>query len=344
MGLPSTMKAIKIVETGKAEIQDSPLPKLRDGTLLVKNSCVALNPTDWKHIDWMPTPGATVGCDFAGVVVEVGPNAGTRFKKGDRIAGVVHGANTLRHDSGCFGEYTVANPKGSFKIPDNVTDEEAAGMGVATATIGLCLYQKLALPMPGSIPAEYPILIYGGSSAMASVAIQYAKLSGAKVITTCSARNFDFVKSLGADEIFDYNDPDVGKKIREVTNDKLYHVMDCIGDGGAKICLDSLSSSGGQIATINSRAIYDRDDIRLKKVIAYSANGEPWRMAGNDFPATKEETDLANLYFRLNEKLMGEGKVKAHPPKTGQGLEGVLQGLDEMRQGKVSGVKLTYKI
>ncbi|KAK4499166.1 hypothetical protein PRZ48_009678 [Zasmidium cellare] len=342
MGLPSTMRAIKIVEKGKAEVQDAPLPKLRDGTVLVKTTYVALNPTDWKHIDWMPTPGATVGCDFAGVVEEIGPNAGNRFKKGDRIAGVVHGSNQLRHDSGCFGEYVVANAKGAFKIPNNVTDEQAAGMGVATATVGLCLYQKLALPMPGSIPAEFTIMIYGGSSAMGSVAIQYAKLSGAKVITTCSARNFDFVKSLGADEIFDYSDPECGKKIRAATNNTLYHVMDCIGE--PKICEDSISSLGGQIATINARAVYEREDVRVGRVIAYSANGEAYRMGDRDFPATIEETDLGALYFRLNEKLMGEGKVKAHPPKTGQGFEGVLQGLDEMRQGKVSGVKLTYKI
>lgn len=108
--------------------------------------------------------------------------------------------------------------------------------------------------------------------------------------------------------------------------------------------MDAMSKSGGQLVTINSRATYDRDDVRLKVVMAYSACGEPYRLVGRDFPAIKEEYDLAATYFRLNEKLMGEGKVKAHPPKTGEGLEGVLQGLDEMRQGKVSGVKLTYKI
>ena len=44
---PSKMKAIKVVGTGKAEIQEVPLPKLRDDYVLVKTKCVALNPTDW---------------------------------------------------------------------------------------------------------------------------------------------------------------------------------------------------------------------------------------------------------------------------------------------------------
>lgn len=108
----------------------------------------------------MPSPGATVGCDFAGIVVEVGSNTGTKFQKGDRIAGIVHGSNSARLDDGCFAEYTVADVGASFRIPDNVSDEAAAGMGVATLTVGLSLYQKLGLPMPGSVPAGYDVLIW----------------------------------------------------------------------------------------------------------------------------------------------------------------------------------------
>ncbi|KXL42914.1 MAG: hypothetical protein FE78DRAFT_153410, partial [Acidomyces sp. 'richmondensis'] len=77
------MKAIKVVEKGRAEIQEVPVPKLREEYVLVKTTYVALNPTDWysllsdtgvaKHIDYLAIPGHTVGCDFAGVVEEVGP-------------------------------------------------------------------------------------------------------------------------------------------------------------------------------------------------------------------------------------------------------------------------------
>lgn len=120
--------------------------------------------------------------------------------------------------------------------------------------------------------------------------------------------------------------------------------MDCIGGDGAKICLDSMSSAGGQLVTINSQSTYEREDVRVKPVIAYSAMGEAYRLMGRDFPRVMEDYELAVVYFRLSEKLMGEGKIKAHPPKTGKGLKEALEGLDEMRQGKVSGAKLTYKI
>jgi NADPH:quinone reductase-like Zn-dependent oxidoreductase len=57
------------------------------------------------------------------------------------------------------------------------------------------------------------LLVYGGSTATGSLAIQYAIHSGCKVITTCSPRNFPFVKSLGVTEAFDYKDPECGKKV-----------------------------------------------------------------------------------------------------------------------------------
>lgn len=87
-----TSKAIVYVEQGKAEIQDVPIPKLRDDYILVKVNAVGLNPTDWKHIHNAVTdPGSRIGCDYAGVVEAVGSKVTKDFKKGDRISGVVHG-------------------------------------------------------------------------------------------------------------------------------------------------------------------------------------------------------------------------------------------------------------
>ena len=75
-----------------AGIQTVPIPKLREEWVLVDVKAVALNPSDWKKIDYgAADEGARVGCDYAGVVREVGSKV-TRFKKGDRIAGPVHGA------------------------------------------------------------------------------------------------------------------------------------------------------------------------------------------------------------------------------------------------------------
>ena len=64
----------------------------------------------------------------------------------------------------------------------------------------------------------------------------------------------------------------------------------------------------------------------------------------NVFPATMEDYQFNQIFFRLAVKLLSEGQIKVHPPKVGKGLDGVLAGLDDMRQGKVSGEKLVYSI
>lgn len=90
-------QGIKIISAGKAGIVDLPSPpKLpADDYILVRTTAVAVNPTDWKHIwdaDQAGCVGCLVGCDYAGIVEEVGPAVTKPFKKGDRICGPVNGA------------------------------------------------------------------------------------------------------------------------------------------------------------------------------------------------------------------------------------------------------------
>lgn len=340
------MKAIKVVESGKAEIQTVPLPKLRDTYVLVKVEAVALNPTDWKHIDYLATPGATVGCDFAGTVEEVGSKVTKSWKKGDRIAGFTHGVNAVEKEDGCFAQYCMAKGDVQMKIPDNLSFEDAATLGVGVSTVGQGLYQSLQLPQPSS-PAKEPIylLVYGGSTATGSLAIQYAKLSGLKVITTCSPHNFEFVKSLGAEEAFDYKDPEVGKKIREYTNDKLTHAFDTISEGSSpKICCDAISSTGGTISYLLPCET-PRKDVEGKRTLAYSITGEAFPFGPAQVPAMPQDFEFAKGFWESSTQLFAEGKVKVHNPEVRSGgLEGIFGGLKDLKEGKVSGVKLVYKI
>ncbi len=90
-----TNRAIVIKAKGEAAIEATSMPTIKDDYILVKTKAVALNPTDWKHIDFLmggnPT-GTIVGCDFAGIVEKVGSKVSKPFNKGDRIAGPVHGS------------------------------------------------------------------------------------------------------------------------------------------------------------------------------------------------------------------------------------------------------------
>jgi len=176
--MPSTQKAIVTQGPKNAKlVSDAPVPKVRDGYILVKNVAVALNPTDWKHIDFLASKGAIVGCDYAGTVEEVGKGVTKSFKKGDRVAGFVHGGDAVQHENGAFAEYIVAKGDIQMHIPDKVSFEDAATLGVGITTVGQGLYQSLKLPLPTQPAKEsFPLLIYGGSTATGSLAIQFAKL------------------------------------------------------------------------------------------------------------------------------------------------------------------------
>jgi NADPH:quinone reductase-like Zn-dependent oxidoreductase len=88
-----TTQAIVVLKPGKgAGLQQVLIPKLRGDWVLIDVKAIALNPSDWKKIDYGAADlGARVGCDYAGVVREVGVDV-IAFKKGDRIGAFVHGA------------------------------------------------------------------------------------------------------------------------------------------------------------------------------------------------------------------------------------------------------------
>ena len=174
----ATQKAIEIKGPRDAQfVTDRRKPHLRDDYILIKTAAIALNPTDWKHVDFMASPGALSGCDYAGVVEEIGTKVTKPFKKGDRVCGMCHGANALQLEDGAFAEYIVAKGDIQIMIPPAMSFEEAATLGVGIVTIGQSLYQSLQLPLP-SAPAKQagPLLIYGGSTATGAMAIQFAKL------------------------------------------------------------------------------------------------------------------------------------------------------------------------
>ena len=79
--------------------------------------------------------------------------------------------------------------------------------------------------------------------------------------------------------------------------------------------------------------------------MAYTVVGKDLTFAGNPIPAQPQDLEFGKGFWELSRELLADGKVKVHRPDVRQGgLKGVFEGLDEMRQGKVSGVKLVYKL
>ncbi|KAM5354139.1 hypothetical protein ACJ41O_000789 [Fusarium nematophilum] len=351
----SHQQAIQIKAAGKAElVTDAPLPELRDDHILVKTAAVALNPTDWKHIDFLASPGAIVGCDYSGTVQAVGAAVRNGLKPGDRVMGMVHGrprpqGNRSNHQDGAFAEYVTAKGDTQMRIPGGMSFEAASTLGAGIVTLGQALYQSLELPLPDD-PAKAPfhVLIYGGSTATGSLAIQFARLSGLQVVTTCSPRHDDFVRGLGADHVFDYNSPQCAADIQRATENQLQFAFDTVAtEDTAKICVDALGTgvAGAKYTSLSPIPKLQRDDVANLNTMAFTAVGEAFQIGDLSVPVVPEDYAFAIKFTRLAQELLAQGRIKAHPFEVREGgLEGVLSGLQEMREGKVSGKKLVYKL
>lgn len=134
---------------------------------------------------------------------------------------------------------------------DTVSPLQAATLGTAIATCILALWSSDALGLSGTpefpnIPDKpIPVLVYGGSTATGTIAIQLLNLSGYNPIATCSPRNFDLVCGRGATIVFDYANSDVGSKIKKYLEGKLKLVMDCISNvDSVGICYDAIQRPG----------------------------------------------------------------------------------------------------
>lgn len=363
MSIPTTTNALVVESKGNIVLKEVNTPRLRDDYVLVKTSAVALNPTDWKTAEYlMGSPTNTrVGCDYAGVVVAVGSKVTQDFKVGDRIAGGAHGSNQVELEDGTFAGIIAVKPDIAFKIPDNVSDADAATFGLVTTTLGLAFYHTVGFGLNRpSKPLSSPeaILIYGGASATGLVGIQYAKLAGYKVITTASAHNADYLKSLGADAVFDYHDTEAalaGIKA-ELAGQPLKYAWDCVSNAetGA-FCAKALAFSPADVAKLEYVSLLPFDfsvmtniDARINArfVFYYTAFGEAFEKWA-PFPADKAALDFAREFWVETSDLIAAGKLKApraYVNRGGAGLEGVLVGLQELKANKVSGGKLVYTL
>ena len=186
--LPSSQTAIRQSESGSPIVQViSPLPPVEKDMIMVRTIAVAMNPHDFKMIDNFPSPGTTPGCDFAGIVVAIGAAVNATRERshndilhiGDRVCGGVHGSNPLRPLVGAFSMYVSAFGDCVLKVPRAFSWEQAAAIGGAIpGTLGLALVKSLGLSIGAKNRYEKPVyvLVYGGSTASGTMAIQLLNL------------------------------------------------------------------------------------------------------------------------------------------------------------------------
>jgi NADPH:quinone reductase-like Zn-dependent oxidoreductase len=196
------MIAVQINSFGGYEVltinNNAPKPLPSSNQVLVEVYAASLNPVD-KGIaagylkDMVHLP-ATLGGDFSGIVVQVG-EAVSDFKNGDKVYGQ---AIILNGGSGSFAQFVAANAANTAIQPNQINFAEAASLPLAGASALQALEGHIQLK-PGQ-----KILIHGGAGGIGSIAVQIAKSLGGFVAATSSAKDMDYVKSLGADKVIDF--------------------------------------------------------------------------------------------------------------------------------------------
>lgn len=125
-----------------------------------------------------PSPGSTFGCDVAGEVVAIGSKCRNEIKVGDRVFGPVKGNAGDAPGNGGFAEFAAIREIVAWRIPDAMSFEEAATLGMSLMTVGLALHHVLKVPLPltPSEPHQSKdyVFIYGGGTATGTVAVQCA--------------------------------------------------------------------------------------------------------------------------------------------------------------------------
>ena len=201
------MKAVLLTNHGGPEMLrygEAADPSAGPGELVVDIRAASVNGADPKvrrgkgryKLERFPH---ILGRDFSGVVSAVGAGV-TDFKIGDAVFGV-----TDQGIEGAYAEKIAIKASIVAKKPDRLSHAEAAALALTSLT-ALTAIEDTARLKPGET-----ILIHGGAGGVAGFAIQLAKHLGAKVITTASAGNHAYVRSLGADQVIDYNAEDFGR-------------------------------------------------------------------------------------------------------------------------------------
>jgi NADPH:quinone reductase-like Zn-dependent oxidoreductase len=242
------------------------------GEVLVGNRAVAINPVDWMVaalgglvFSWIKMP-FVLGSDLAGDVVAVGGGV-TDVKVGDRVLAMAAGACKQRNRAaeGAFQKYTIVLPRLTSVIPDHLSYLEAAviPLGVTTAACGLFQSDLLALELPSANPQSRNqwVIIAGGATSVGSNAIQLAVAAGYSVVATASPGNFDYVKSLGAAEVFDYRNQAAARDIVAALSGREVVGALAIGAGSVFLCLDILPHCHGRRFIANCSAPISFDAI-----------------------------------------------------------------------------------
>ncbi|KAI0715805.1 GroES-like protein [Cerioporus squamosus] len=342
----STQKALYIPEKqAPFKIGEAPLYEPGPKEVLVKIFATALNPVDWKihtYAYFVKDYPFILGTDAAGVVERVGAEV-TNVAKGDKV--LFQG--WFENKYATFQQYTLVPAEITAKIPDNISFDQAASVPLALATVLIPNFNhnpqgktaNFTAPWEEGGTTKYagkPAFILGGASSVGQYAIQVAKLSGySPIIATASPHNEGLLKSLGATAVIDRSLPasTIVSEVQKLTGGKpVEYVYDAISlEDTQAIAYDVLAPGGTLIIVLDEKVPAEKKKAEDKKTVVHAFGSV----------VTPENREVGvQIYSRLSEWLrtgvIVPNKVEVLP----NGLAGIPDGLERMKQNKVSGTKL----
>ncbi|KAH6673678.1 putative alcohol dehydrogenase [Halenospora varia] len=271
----------------------------------------------------------TLGSDVCGIVTDTG-SAVTKFKNSNI-------------DHGAFQTYTVLRELATTIIPDKMSFEYGCvfPMGMATATIAI--FVKMGIPRPTShiSPQNSGFLVWGASSSAGMSAVQLARNLGFKVFVTASLAHYDYLRSLGAFEVFGYHDSDVVDKIV---------VSAIIAGTPIKFGFDSIPEANAPKQCANVHAVGGGNNAKLVLTLPWLENEEKPKkieiLQTEAFETGTSQSEFGAWFFNvyLQDALEDKSVVSAPKAEIVEGGIESAQNAWDMSKAGVSGKKIVVTV
>jgi D-arabinose 1-dehydrogenase-like Zn-dependent alcohol dehydrogenase len=269
----------------------------------------------------------------------------TLFKPGDRVLGYSNSFMTGLNKDGAFQTYTIVSQELAAKLPDAISFEDGAALPLAVGTATISLFDNLGLPLPTTTSKSgkkqgSAILIWSGASSVGSVAIQMAALAGYTVFATASETHHEYLKNLGATEVFDYRSPTVASDLVSAATTAakpITYALDTFSDTlSTTLILEILSKSGGKGSKLAHLLPWPESQMKQDGIAISNVSGE--NIFGNNELSTW-------AYGKFLTEALESGSFVSTPKvqAVDGGLDGLQAAMDLLKSG-VSGTKLVVKV
>jgi NADPH:quinone reductase-like Zn-dependent oxidoreductase len=306
------MRAFAVQSFGEAPaIHDLPIPAA-DGALLIRVRYAGVNPIDYKLLGQLTATSTypfVMGIDFAGVVERV-PTGERDLHAGDRIFG-------MARTHGAYAEYTAVAPgvktEPLARIPEGVTDEQAAALPIA----GITALRSLELL---GVTADQRLVVMGATGGVGGYAVQMARALRAHVIVTVRG-DVDEARRLGAEEIYDAQAVEVIDALRASHPDGIDGILDLVnGSDAIRRDTEILKSGGSLVSTVYAA---DEGWFAARHITAHN-------IASSANPLSSPQG--LNRVARM----LADGTITARIRSTVE-LDGAGQALEKLRHGGLRG-------